>query len=257
MSLVHRYYDPATGQFLTVDPDVAATGQPYAYTDDDPVNWLDPLGLSWYDPSWAHKAIHRFARGAAKVGHFVSTHKQAVITAATIIATLPLDETGIGEAIDADVIAGDATADVTADAVSDEAANEAAAEGAAEGADQIAYQAPDSAADGTSVFRTPSLGDGQSELEDGLNPASHLEGDQSAYVGTENVARDFADPKIGGYENGYIRFDMADEFENEFSQYNFPYTTATGEIGSEWQIPASQIGRFNELTLGRTWIPFS
>jgi hypothetical protein len=43
--LVGRYDDPATGQFLSVDPDVAQTGQPYVYTGDDPVNELDPLGL--------------------------------------------------------------------------------------------------------------------------------------------------------------------------------------------------------------------
>jgi hypothetical protein len=43
--LVGRYYDPATGQFLSVDPEVAETGQPYAYTGDDPVNGVDPLGL--------------------------------------------------------------------------------------------------------------------------------------------------------------------------------------------------------------------
>jgi len=54
-----------------------------------------------------------------KVGHFVSTHKQAVITAATIIATIPLDETGIGEAIDADVIGTEGAADATADVVGD------------------------------------------------------------------------------------------------------------------------------------------
>jgi hypothetical protein len=71
-----------------------------------------------------HKAIHRFARGVDKVGHFVATHKQAVITAAVIIATLPLDETGIGEAIDADVIGADVTADGAADVVSDEIASE-------------------------------------------------------------------------------------------------------------------------------------
>jgi uncharacterized protein RhaS with RHS repeats len=44
-SVVNRYYDPATGQFVTVDPWVAFTGQPYDYSGNDPVNGLDPLGL--------------------------------------------------------------------------------------------------------------------------------------------------------------------------------------------------------------------
>jgi RHS repeat-associated protein len=42
--LIGRYYDPATGQFLSVDPLVDETGQPYAYTGDDPVNRVDPSG---------------------------------------------------------------------------------------------------------------------------------------------------------------------------------------------------------------------
>ena len=41
-----RYYDPATGQFLTVDPLVDSTGHPYAYAGDNPVNASDPGGLS-------------------------------------------------------------------------------------------------------------------------------------------------------------------------------------------------------------------
>jgi RHS repeat-associated protein len=47
--LVNRYYDPATDQFLSVDPDVAETGEPYAFTGNDPLNVTDPLGLrGWY-----------------------------------------------------------------------------------------------------------------------------------------------------------------------------------------------------------------
>jgi hypothetical protein len=42
---VDRYYDPVTDQFLTVDPDLAETGQAYAFTGDDPLNKTDPLGL--------------------------------------------------------------------------------------------------------------------------------------------------------------------------------------------------------------------
>jgi RHS repeat-associated protein len=43
--LVNRYYDPTTAQFLSVDPLVAETGQPFAYAGDDPVNGSDPSGL--------------------------------------------------------------------------------------------------------------------------------------------------------------------------------------------------------------------
>ncbi|MGA8681342.1 MAG: RHS repeat-associated core domain-containing protein, partial [Acidimicrobiales bacterium] len=42
--LIGRYYDPATGQFLSVDPDVDETDQAYAYTGGDPVSESDPSG---------------------------------------------------------------------------------------------------------------------------------------------------------------------------------------------------------------------
>ena len=43
-SVLARYYDPATGQFLTVDPDVATTLSPYGYVQGDPLNSTDPTG---------------------------------------------------------------------------------------------------------------------------------------------------------------------------------------------------------------------
>jgi RHS repeat-associated protein len=43
--LVNRYYDPGTGQFTSVDPEVEQSGQPYAYTGGNPVSESDPLGL--------------------------------------------------------------------------------------------------------------------------------------------------------------------------------------------------------------------
>jgi hypothetical protein len=44
-SAINRYYDPATDQFLSIDPDVASTDQPYVFTNDNPLNATDPLGL--------------------------------------------------------------------------------------------------------------------------------------------------------------------------------------------------------------------
>ena len=43
--LINRYYDPATGQFMSIDPAVAQTLEPYAYANGDPVSNTDPTGL--------------------------------------------------------------------------------------------------------------------------------------------------------------------------------------------------------------------
>lgn len=42
---LNRYYDPNTAQFLTVDPLVGATEQPFSFAGSDPVNESDPSGL--------------------------------------------------------------------------------------------------------------------------------------------------------------------------------------------------------------------
>ncbi|HTD10162.1 MAG TPA: RHS repeat-associated core domain-containing protein [Solirubrobacteraceae bacterium] len=39
-----RTYDPATAQFLTRDPWVAITGEPYSYVGDNPLTFTDPTG---------------------------------------------------------------------------------------------------------------------------------------------------------------------------------------------------------------------
>jgi RHS repeat-associated protein len=44
--LTNRYYDPGTAQFLSVDPDVSTTLQPYAYANGNPVSDTDPSGLA-------------------------------------------------------------------------------------------------------------------------------------------------------------------------------------------------------------------
>ena len=56
-----RWYDPATGQFTSVDALVALTDQPYSYAGGNPVNGSDPSGLCtrfnwschWHNFLWA------------------------------------------------------------------------------------------------------------------------------------------------------------------------------------------------------------
>lgn len=43
-----RDYDPTTAQFLTVDPAITSTHQPYAYAGNNPVQNTDPLGLCYF-----------------------------------------------------------------------------------------------------------------------------------------------------------------------------------------------------------------
>jgi RHS repeat-associated protein len=42
-----RYYDPATGQFLAIDPNIDTTHQPYLYAGGNPINFTGPTGLAW------------------------------------------------------------------------------------------------------------------------------------------------------------------------------------------------------------------
>ncbi|HTD08364.1 MAG TPA: RHS repeat-associated core domain-containing protein [Solirubrobacteraceae bacterium] len=48
--LRNRVYDPATAQFLSVDPLEKVTGAPYTYAGDNPVNEADPTGLCNANP---------------------------------------------------------------------------------------------------------------------------------------------------------------------------------------------------------------
>ena len=49
-----RYYDPAVGQFLSVDPLLDLTRRASGYTGGNPLQFADPSGLDWYNPTtWA------------------------------------------------------------------------------------------------------------------------------------------------------------------------------------------------------------
>ncbi|MGH3303504.1 MAG: RHS repeat-associated core domain-containing protein [Streptosporangiaceae bacterium] len=43
--LINRYLQPSTGQFISVDPAISQTLQPYAYTGGNPVSNSDPTGM--------------------------------------------------------------------------------------------------------------------------------------------------------------------------------------------------------------------
>ena len=68
--VIGRYYDPATGQFLNLDPLVDETGQPYAYTGDDPVDGVDPSGMNFISQAWDNtggRVVHAASTGIGDV----------------------------------------------------------------------------------------------------------------------------------------------------------------------------------------------
>jgi tripartite motif-containing protein 71 len=59
-----RVYDPATAQFLSVDPLAGMTGSRYGYAGDSPLNYSDPTGLSFlgiHPPGWIEEGIEGLA----------------------------------------------------------------------------------------------------------------------------------------------------------------------------------------------------
>jgi RHS repeat-associated protein len=130
--LINRFYDPSTGQFLSVDPDVAQTNQPYVFTNDDPLNGTDPLGFCW--PSSLCKAFdkvthvaddsrHDVAGAADAVGGFVVQYKGAI--ALTLATGLLLAVTVGAASVMLPEIAAEATAITVAEASESAASSDA------------------------------------------------------------------------------------------------------------------------------------
>jgi RHS repeat-associated protein len=56
-----RTYQPETGQFLSIDPVLQITGEPYAYTKDNPEDHADPTGQCGLDGPWCKWAKEQLA----------------------------------------------------------------------------------------------------------------------------------------------------------------------------------------------------
>ena len=112
---LNRYYDPATGQFLSVDPLVDETGQPYAYTGDDPVNANDPMGLASggicgiLPGCGVVTDVQNGISGAAQsVASFVYRYSGDIATVSSILAYVTIEVPGVGEVFGAVAIAAGA-----------------------------------------------------------------------------------------------------------------------------------------------------
>ena len=89
-----RYYDPATAQFLTVLPALAATHQPYLYAGGDPINVVDPSGLQ--DNGWGwnpfvdagqvrHETLGQHWRGAGQAAVAAAAAAGTVACVASVV----------------------------------------------------------------------------------------------------------------------------------------------------------------------------
>ncbi|CCB71872.1 RHS repeat-associated core domain-containing protein [Streptantibioticus cattleyicolor] len=100
-----RYYDPATAQFLTVDPAVGKTGQPYAYTDDNPLNLTDVTGLCWSGFGWACSAAKAVGSAVKTADDWVDAHQTALGWAEVGLGVISM-VTPLGWVADAALITG-------------------------------------------------------------------------------------------------------------------------------------------------------
>ncbi|MEW6155758.1 MAG: RHS repeat-associated core domain-containing protein, partial [Actinomycetota bacterium] len=95
-----RYYDPATGQFVSRDPLVALTGEPYLYAAGNPINAIDPLGLAPWDGlrrTWdatGGRAISRAAGLANNATEFVVRNRDTIASVAAVAACVGTVGTG-------------------------------------------------------------------------------------------------------------------------------------------------------------------
>jgi RHS repeat-associated protein len=82
-----RWYDPATGKFLSLDPAVIQTSQPYLYAGGDPLNESDPSGQLTLAQILAASRFRETALGSALVVVSVGVTEVELSTTTTTTTT--------------------------------------------------------------------------------------------------------------------------------------------------------------------------
>jgi len=100
-----RYYDPATGQFMSSDPMVGGTREAYAYIQGNPLNGADPTGLCSWAP-WAQDFCGKqVAHNVAQVSSAVAAVTSVAAFAAGAVGLEPLAAGLEGVSVAASVVA--------------------------------------------------------------------------------------------------------------------------------------------------------
>ena len=113
---IHRYYDPTTGQFISVDPAVNLTQAPYSYAGDNPVNFSDPTGLcvtTWFGcigPGPANGVSGTLGAlwndTGGKAVSFVYTHRTGFEVGAGLALGVAAAATGVGAVVEGATLTG-------------------------------------------------------------------------------------------------------------------------------------------------------
>jgi RHS repeat-associated protein len=101
-----RTYDPATGQFLTVDPIANLTRAPYYYANDNPLNYMDRTGLCSIVPGSSENCFSEVP-GAIISG--VESVAQNPVEAGGVVLGGVAVATGIGEVVAGGTVVGEGT----------------------------------------------------------------------------------------------------------------------------------------------------
>ena len=83
---INRYYDPTTDSFISVDPDLQSTDQAYVFTNDNPLNGTDPLGLFCIGLCTFTDAARAVVKVVNKVSTFAKQHVGDIVTGVAILA---------------------------------------------------------------------------------------------------------------------------------------------------------------------------